>query len=324
MPPCPKPVIFDTDPGIDDAMALALLARRPEISLRAITTTFGNLDIASTTRNARLLHARLGLCAPIAQGAHKPLATPFNGGVPWVHGADALGNTTSAYTDLPLPPLDPRPAHQLIIDLARAHPGQLTIIAVGPLTNLARALQEAPDIANLIAGLSIMGGAFGTNGHRGNVSPVAEANFASDPHAADIVATAAWPVTFIGLDVTQELVMTEAYLRDLQEKGGADGQLIWDVSRFYQSFTQNTRDIQGVFAHDSLAALHAVRPDLFKTRPGPVRVVTEGLARGESIQRPNGAPLPPAPAWDDHPPQSVAIALDEPAALQAYAETAFR
>lgn len=321
----PKLVVFDTDPGIDDTMALAFLARRPEARIAAITTVFGNLDVETTTRNALLLRAALGLGdVPLAKGAAAPLHGAFGGGVPYVHGDDALGGVAAKLAERGDPgSVDPRPAHQVIIDLARANPGKIHICAVGPLTNLARALAEAPELPTLLAGVSVMGGAFGTNGRRGNVTPVAEANILSDPDAADLCATVPWPIRFIGLDVTEELVMEEAYLADIAAKGGADGQLIWDVSRFYQAFTHRTRGISGVFAHDTLAVMHVLAPDLFTMRSGPVRVVTNGIARGESIQRPDANSYPPN-EWDDFPSQQVAIGMDVPRALAMFAETAFR
>ena len=113
-----------------------------------------------------------------------------------------------------------------------------------------------------------MGGAFGSHGHTGNVSPVAEANIANDPEAADIVFTASWPVTVIGLDVTQQVVMDGAYLDRLRRDGGEDGRFLYEVSRGYHAFHQRSRRLDGIFAHDCLAVIYALRPDLFTLRRG--------------------------------------------------------
>ncbi|NVN11460.1 nucleoside hydrolase, partial [Nguyenibacter vanlangensis] len=165
-----------------------------------------------------------------------------------------------------------------------------------------------------------MGGAFGTRGHRGNVSPVAEANILSDPEAADRVVTAPWPVTMLGLDVTQHVVMDAAYL-DRLGAAGADGAFLRAVSRFYQAFHERSRGLAGIFAHDSLAVIQVMAPHLFTLRRGPVRVACGGIADGQTIQKPDGVPCPPLPAWDVHPAQAVAVDVDAAGALTLYAET---
>ncbi|GBQ27193.1 inosine-uridine preferring nucleoside hydrolase [Gluconacetobacter sacchari DSM 12717] len=312
-------VIFDTDPGVDDAMALYFLTRRPEFDLLAVTTVHGNLDVGTVTRNALWLVERLGLDVPVGRGAATPLARPGGAGAPHVHGAGGLGDLT--------PPahlartVDPRPGWQVIVDLVRAHPHEVTLIAVGPLTNLALALRHDPAIAGLVAGVSLMGGAFGTHGYSGNMSPVAEANILSDPEAADLVMTARWKVTILGLDVTQQVVMDAAYLDRLGEQGGPDGAFLRAVSRFYQGFHEQSRGLAGIFAHDSLAVIQVLAPHLFTLRRGPVRVVCGGLADGQTIQKPVGMPGPPAPAWDAAPPCAVAVDVDVAGVLALYADT---
>ena len=307
-----RKVIFDTDPGVDDAMALAFLTRRPELELIGVTTVLGNADIETVTRNALFLKDRLGFAAPVAQGSGVTLLGKHGEHARHVHGANALG-------DFPIPAtitssLDGRRGHRLMIDLIRASPGEVTIIAVGRLTNLARALDKDPEIARLVQGVVVMGGAFGTHGHTGNVSPIAEANIAGDPDAADAVFTAHWPVTIVGLDVTQEVVMASAFLQRLRDQGGEPGQLLHDLTRFYLSFHQRSRKLDGIFTHDTLAVAYAVDPTLFTTREGPVRVICGGLASGQTIQKLERAPYPTT-AWDPHPSQSVCIGVDVPRML---------
>ena len=176
-------LILDTDPGVDDALALLYLRARnqqkwPDLKLLAITTVFGNADVETTTRNALWLRARLGLSAPVYRGAAEPLTRPRGLSPKHVHGENGLGDLD--LSGAPLSPAGSGAAHERIIDLVRARPREITIVAIGPLTNLALALRAAPDVAGLVAGVTIMGGAFAA----GNVTPFAEANIHNDPEAA--------------------------------------------------------------------------------------------------------------------------------------------
>lgn len=308
-------VIFDTDPGIDDAMALLLLARHPAIDLLAVTTVFGNATIADTTRNALYLKQLFGFAAPVARGAAAPLAGPPQPPPDFVHGQNGLGNIPLPDTVAGSP--DPRPAHRLLIDLLRQFPGEVTVIAVGRMTNLALALAEAPEIARLVRQVVVMGGAFGYNGHRGNVSPVAEANIWGDPDAADQVFGAGWPVAVVGLDVTQQTIMTEAYLAALARDGGADGAFVRQVSAFYQNFHRDSAGLDGFYVHDSSAVAYALHPEFFRTARGAIRVVTEGIAVGQTIARLEGTHYPPGP-WDDRPLQTICTGVDADAVLATY------
>jgi purine nucleosidase len=306
--PTPMPVIFDTDPGIDDAMALYLLARHPALELRAITTVFGNASIAVTSRNGQLLAALFEQQVPVAMGAAGPLHVDAEREFSvHVHGDDGVGGM-AAMIDAEVPALDARPAYQLICDMVNAEPGAITLIAVGPLTNLALALRHDPGIAAKVHRVIVMGGAFGTAARCGNVTPVAEANVINDPEAADLVFGADWPVVIVGLDVTHETVMTESYLSSLQGRGGRVGDFLWQATRHYQDFYQSVDGINGVYAHDASAIVYAIEPEAFTLRAGPVRVVTEGIARGQTIQdfrKPSGAVTP----WSGSPAQQVCIAV---------------
>ncbi len=310
-------VIFDTDPGVDDAMALLFLHRAPEVDIVGITTTFGNGRIATTTWNALYLTERFGIDAPVASGPAAPLAGPVPAPTDFVHGANALG-------DIPLPEritreADPRPAHRFIIDMVRANPGEITIIAVGRMTNLALALREDPSIAGLVREIVIMGGAFGYHGFHGNVTPVAEANIHGDPLAADEVFGGSWPVTVVGLDVTQRTQMTTDYLQALARDGGEVGQFIWDITRFYVAF-HHAAGVPNMFVHDSSAVAYLLDPTLFTTRRGAIRVVTEGLAIGQTIQKPDDYNFPPG-AWDDRPSHAICTDVDSARLLSLYRRT---
>ncbi|MEH6690970.1 MAG: nucleoside hydrolase [Pseudorhizobium pelagicum] len=298
-------VIFDTDPGIDDAMALLFLHRHPQIDLIGITTVFGNAPIDLTTRNALFLAQAWGISAPVAQGAGVTFdpSRPEGHWPTFIHGENGLG-------DVDIPPVigrtvDDRSAWQFIIDTVRAQPGEVTLVAVGRMTNLALALKADPDFAALVKEVVVMGGAFDLNG---NVSPAAEANIHGDPEAADLVFTAPWRVTVVGLDVTLKTVMTSGFLAEMAAAGGAPVQLLSDISQFYIDFYRH-RVGDGMVVHDSCACVYLVAPELFKTRSGPVRVVCGGIADGQTIQKPDGRVFP-AGHWDGHPSQLVCIDVE--------------
>ncbi|MCV2371213.1 nucleoside hydrolase [Roseateles oligotrophus] len=317
----PMPVIFDTDPGIDDAMALYLLARHPALDLRAVTTVFGNASIEVTSRNGQLLAAMFGQQVPVAAGAAGPLhAHAEREFSVHVHGDDGVGGM-AALLEAEVPPLDARPAYQLICDMVNAEPGAITLIAVGPLTNLALALRHDPSIVAKVHRVIVMGGAFGTAARCGNVTPVAEANIINDPEAADLVFSADWPVVIVGLDVTHETVMSEAYLSSLQGRGGVVGDFIWKATRHYQDFYQACAGIDGIYAHDASAIAYAIEPEAFTLRSGPVRVVTDGIARGQTIQDFRKLSLAQTP-WSGCPAQQVCIGVQAERVLALF-EQAF-
>ncbi|PZO80815.1 MAG: nucleoside hydrolase [Mesorhizobium amorphae] len=312
-----RKVVFDTDPGVDDAMALLFLARAKAVRLLGVTTTLGNARIETTTRNALHLCERFGIDAPVAKGAAAPLVLAGEEPSVAVHGQNGLG-------DVPLPdtitkPLDGRAAHRFLIDTVRAHPGEVSIVAVGRMTNLALALREDPDIAGLVREVIVMGGAFGFNGQLGNVSPAAEANIAGDPHAADIVFGAAWPVTVVGLDVTHGVAMPTQYLRGLAEEGGEAERFLWDVSRFYERFYHSV-GLPHMYMHDSTAVAYLLDPSLFETRSGTIRVVTEGIALGQTIQKPDTRRFAPGP-WDGRPSQRICTKVRAHGVLDLYRGT---
>jgi purine nucleosidase len=239
-------------------MALLFLYYAPEIELIGITTTHGNGTIATTTRNALYLTERFGIDIPVAQGSGAPLAGAAADPPVFVHGHNGLG-------DIPLPQniakkTDSRPAYRFIIDMVRAHAQEVAIVAVGPLTTLALALRNDPEIAGLVRRLVIMAGAFGYHGHLGNVTPAAEANILSDPHAADETLGGSWPITMVGLDVTQQTLMTTEFLKTLAEEGGEAGRFIWEITRLYEAF-HHSAGRAGVYVHDPSAVAYLIDSD---------------------------------------------------------------
>ena len=316
-----KKIILDTDPGIDDAMAILFAEAHPEIELIGITTVYGNATIDNGTQNALYLKQKFGMNALVAKGTDKPLVRDPVGATVIVHGETGFGDV-KAPSALDVSEIE-KPAYQFIIDSVRAEPGEITLVAVGPLTNLALALEAAPDIVDLVKEVVIMGGAFGENDHRGNVTPFAEANIHDDPHAADKVFTASWPVTVIGLDVTEESFFTAQYLDELRDDAGEVGQFIWDVSRYYLKFYSEKVGMEGCHVHDPSAIAYAIQPSLFECRSGAIRVVTDGPAEGMTIQKSDQRSYM-NDEWSSFPAQKVGIKVNDKALLSLYRETLVR
>ena len=310
-------IIFDTDPGIDDTMALLFAHAAPDIDLVGITTVFGNGYIDTVTQNALYVCERFGINAPVCQGAAAPLLVDLDEPPTFVHGDDALGNTTA-----------PRPGHRVgdqyaagfIIDTILQNPGEITLVAVGRMTNLAMALRINPSIASQVKRVIVMGGAVSHPVFTGNVTPVAEANFHGDPHAADIVMTAPWPVTLVGLNVTMQCVMDTPRVQQLRHDAGEVGQFIWDITRHYEAFYRSSHSVEGFAVHDSCAIAYLLAPTLFTEQSGTVRVITEGISRGQTIQVPADRRFPPS-AWDALPKQQACIGIDALGVLDLYART---
>jgi inosine-uridine nucleoside N-ribohydrolase len=308
-------VILDVDPGIDDAMAL-LFAHAAGLDLLAITTVFGNADVDTTTRNALYLNDRFALGAPVFRGAANPLARARGDAPTFIHGHNGLGDVDLG-RDQPASVAGDGPAHLAIARLIRANPHEVTVIAVAPLTNLALALEADPGIAGLVKQVVVMGGAFGTGGRSGNVTAVAEANVHNDPHAADRVMTAPWPVTVVGLDVTLSCVMDTGFSAGLAERAGDAGRFLHQISLPYIAAYRRYDGLDGCCLHDVAAVAWVLQPELFQTRRGPVRVITDGAAMGQTVQQPATV----ASTASGHPAPSVCIGVDAAGLLQLYAAT---
>ncbi|GHE19587.1 nucleoside hydrolase [Halomonas urumqiensis] len=276
------PIIFDTDPGVDDAQAIAIALRHPGIDLLGMTTTYGNVDVETATHNALLLSELAGRDIPVAQGAAAPMVKARHPAPAHIHGANGLG-------DMPLPAVkgraDPRSAAQFIVDTVDSRPGEVTLVAVGPLGNLAAALQLDPSITGKVKQVVIMGGSIREGG---NVSPVAEANMFNDPDAAARTLTAGWPLVLVGLDVTHRCVLTPAHMARIEAGQGELGRILAGSYAFYRDFYQEALGIDGCCPHDSCALAWLLRPDLFETRRGHLTVPTSGDAEGQTIFAPEG------------------------------------
>jgi purine nucleosidase len=305
-------LIIDTDPGIDDAIALYLALASPELDIAGLTTVFGNVDVAVATRNAVTLLDIAGRAdIPVARGAAAPLAMPYLGAIPHIHGHDGLGDGGR----LPEPSRGPVdvPAAEF---LCREAPGT-TILAVGPLTNLALALRLRPDLDTLVDQVVVMGGnALGP----GNATPAAEANILNDPEAADVVFGARWPVTMVGLDVTHQALLTGAAIAELTSADSPTARLLGQAIPLYQRFFADANGLDGIYLHDPSAVAYLLDPTLFRTEQWPVRVETQGISRGKTWPAIGGTDdAAPAP-WQNRPPVNVCVDVDAPRLLALIAE----
>lgn len=280
--PVPIPVLVDCDTGIDDALALTYLACRPDARAVGIVSTAGNVEVEHVLANNLALADLLGLRAPVARGAEQPLAQPL------MTAADTHGPTGLGHARLPRSTrsADPRSGAQLWVDAARAHPGELVGIVLGPHTNLALALDLEPELPRLLRRLHVMGG---TLEHRGNTAPTTEWNIAVDPEAAQrvLAAFAAAPERPVlgTLDATEQVVATEQTLALLAEL--ADHPVIpvlRDALRWYIDFHEADGLGRIAHVHDPFVLAHALQADLAGTAPLFVDVELAGtLTRGQTV-----------------------------------------
>ena len=293
-------IIIDTDPGIDDAMAIFFAFQHPEIEVLGLTTVFGNVPVTMSARNALTLCEYAGQDIPVTQGVGMPWVGPESGYAHFVHGDDGFGNTFPEASEREL---DPRSSAQYIVDMARKHPGEITLVAIGPLGNLALALRLEPELPKLIKGVAIMGGAAFVPG---NVTPVAEANIWNDAHAAAIVFAADWPVTMFGLDVTLKAPFAPSFLDTLETGNEKLGGFVKRASQFYIDFYSQNREERVCFFHDAYPLAWLVNPELFTITRGHARVGTGELDRGQTVVAPAGST--PSPLWTEA--QMIDVATD--------------
>lgn len=284
--------IIDTDPGTDDTLAIMMALNSPDLDIAAVTTVGGNATLADTTRNALRLLDHLDIPQiPVSRGSARPLAGRYPHAYHF-HGPAGLG------VRLPAPKSKPHPvgAPELITQVASAFPGQSTIIALGPLTNIARALKAEPRLAERVEQIVIMGGAAEVPG---NVTPCAEFNFYSDPLAADIVLRSGISATLVGLDVTTRVFFTEG---DRPWVAGHSRTALL-ARRILSNWFGSHPGSGGYHLHDPLAVVAAIRPDLLSYRRANVTVET---AHPEQAGRTR--------AEYGHGPVRVALAVDVDAA----------
>ena len=273
----PKKVILDTDPGTDDALAMLLAFNSPELQVEAITVVAGNMTADAGLDNALKITSLAGRCdVPVAKGAIRPLLQELNTGKFW-NGANGLGGAE-------LPPAKCHASAEfgpdLIIQLVHEYPHQITLIPVGPLTNIAIAVAKDPSIVPLVKEVVLMGG--GITG--GNVTAVAEYNIHSDPEAAAIVFNAGWPITMVGLDVTEITLVTDEDVARLEQKPGPETTFAAAVLRFQIGTYKGTGIFHGGAVHDALAVGQVVDSTILKTQDMRVDIETDGkFTRGMTV-----------------------------------------
>jgi purine nucleosidase len=277
-----KRIIIDTDTGVDDALAIILALRSPELRVEAITTVAGNVDVEKCTRNCLLL---LDVLQPkrfpvVAQGAKRPLVRRLVT-APEVHGDDGLGDIALRYPT-PKKGTTNKDATEIILALLQKHPRQITIVAIGPLTNIAHALKRDFKTMKKTREIVIMGGAFEV---AGNTGPVAEFNMYVDPEAADRVLRSGIPITLIPLDVTQQVVLRRPDVVRLAHKGSNQiGRFIERMTKKYMQYHKTTEGFSGGYLHDPLAVGVAVDRRFVRCRDVHVEVETHGeLTRGMTV-----------------------------------------
>lgn len=300
------PVYFDCDTGIDDTMALLYLLSRPNHELVGVGTVSGNVDAAQAGRNTLDLLALAGRPeVPVAVGEHDFMAAPYTGGPAHIHGVNGIGDVTLTRSG----DLVDEDAPDLLIALSKQYAGTLEVIAVGPLTNLAVALQRDPGLAKRIARVTIMGGAALAPG---NISPAAEANIGHDPEAAAAVFEAQWPVTMVGLDVTMHHRMTDAQREQLAAAGTELQTTLAAILDTYFRFYDGILGVRECTLHDPLAVAVATGDAIPSVAP-VVKVSVEtgsGPARGATVADLRGM-------YRGHPPvegarHTVVLAIDRP------------
>jgi purine nucleosidase len=274
----PLRVVLDTDPGIDDSLAILLALASPEIDLAAVGVTGGNCSLADGVRNALNVLAAAGRAElPVCAGVGLPLIRPpFT--APETHGDSGLG-----YARLPPSPAAPSSEHavDMIIREIMARPGEVTLVAVAPLTNVALAIRKEPRIVEAVREVIIMGAALRADG---NTTSLAEFNFFVDPHAAHIVLESGLPITLLPWDITKDVLLTQANVDRLLRVASPVSRFVADATRFYIEFHEMTFSFSGCSINDPAALALAFMPDLARTEPMHVAVeYASELTAGKSV-----------------------------------------
>ncbi|MEX6505567.1 nucleoside hydrolase [Jiella sp. M17.18] len=275
----PQSVIFDTDPGQDDAVAILTALASPELDVLGIVTVAGNIPLSLTTRNAlRLVELAGRLDVPVHPGCDRPLRGPLVT-AEHVHGATGLDGP-----DLPEPNAGPQALHgvDFLIETVRANPpGTIRLLALGPLTNVALAFSKAPDVAARLQDIVLMGGAYF---EVGNITPTAEFNLYVDPEAAAIVFASGARITVLPLDVTHQMRSTKARIAAFSALGNRSGTAVAAMLSFSEGFDLTKYGWDGAPLHDPCVTAFVLKPELFDGRSVNVEIETGSrLTRGMSV-----------------------------------------
>lgn len=274
----PIKMIIDTDPGIDDAMAIFYAMGAPDIDLLGLTSIFGNVTVEQATRNALRLFEWGGVDAEVAPGLSTPRALPAFPPSAEVHGDEGFGRVAAA-TAKGKPLTETAPEY--LVRMAREHKGELVLAPVGPLTNIAAAIDLDPDFTTNLKAMVIMGGSLRAGG---NITPAAEANTYHDPHAAQVVFGAGGNIAMVGLDVTDRIQCARSEFHDLAKFSPKIGGLLSEMADFYIDFYEQIGKFYGCALHDPAAILACTNPELFTLEHVAVEVVCDGERVGETVE----------------------------------------
>lgn len=296
----PARILIDTDPGVDDALAIFLAIRSPELQIEGITAVSGNVPLAFTLPNAlRLIEIAGRPDIPVAAGAAVPLLRRLVTAA-YVHGNNGLGGV-----EFPEPKIKAAPenATDLIRRVVRANPGEITIVAVGPLTNIATVLKADPAIAPMIKSFALMGGSLSG----GNITPAAEFNFYVDPEAARIVFDSGVPITMVGLDVTHKVLLRDAQVRALEAAQNPVAQAAGKIMRATLARIAPNKDETVVAMHDPLTVASLIDPTILTLEDYYVQIETAGeLTAGQTLGYTHG-PVRRSPPMDTGNPGPVPV-----------------
>jgi len=273
-----KKILIDTDPGIDDSLAILLALASPELSLEGLSVVHGNCSLEQAARNAlsvlELAHASQ---VPVARGCELPLVQPS------LLAPETHGDTGIGYAKLPNPRNKPIGQHgsDFLIEKIMSNPGEITLVAIGPLTNVALAIRQEPRVMEALKELIIMGGAIR---HEGNTTALGEFNAYVDPHAAHIVFHAGIPTTLVPLDVTYQCVLTKPDVDRLLQIDSPLTSFIADATRFYMEFHDEYQGMEGCVINDPLALALTFAPELCDYQELPVDIdISGGISTGKTI-----------------------------------------
>lgn len=273
-----KRILIDTDPGIDDSLAILLALASPELSLEGLSVVHGNCSLQQATTNALSI---LGLAhashIPVAMGCELPLVQPS------LLAPETHGNTGLGYAKLPEPQNQPIGQHgsDFLIEKIMSNPGEITLVAIGPLTNVALAIRQEPRIVSALKEIIIMGGAIR---HEGNTTALAEFNAYVDPHAAHIVFHAGIPTTLVPLDVTYQCILTAQDVERLQKIDSPITQFVKDTTKFYMEFHDEYQGVEGCVINDPLALALTFAPQLCDYQELPVDIdIAGGVSMAKTL-----------------------------------------
>ena len=267
-------IIIDTDPGVDDALALFYAKTSSAFEIVGFTSVFGNVTTDTATENTLWLSEQLGFDAPVAGGVQQPLGNVKHEPHPIIHGEFGFG--THEQRQPKNVPVDHDAADFLIEQAANA-PGEITVVALGPLANIAEALNRDPAFAENVHEIVIMGGAYNAPG---NVTEYAEANIHNDPYSAEVVFSKAKKIRAIGLDITDQILFSRNDLSNMINHAGSWAPFVKNCCEYYLDFYASQGVTTGAGLHDPVTLIYLVRPELFEFKTGSVNVVLEGDTRG--------------------------------------------